>query len=69
MLDEMIGGSKIDAATVPAVDLVALLEVADGYIAENGAEAVARYAVPEDVERAIMNAKAAIRRAQASAAD
>ena len=69
MLDEMISGSEIDTATIPAIELMALLEVADGYIAENGAEAVARYAVPEDVERAIMNAKAAIRKAQASAAD
>ena len=69
MLDEMISSSEIDTATVPAIDLTALLEVADGYIAENGAEAVARYAVPEDVERAIMNAKATIRKAQTSAAD
>ncbi len=41
-------------------DLRILLDVAEGYISENGLEAVDRYAAPMDVLRAINNAKAAI---------
>ena len=45
-------------------DLRVLLEVADGYTTEHGPDAVDRYAVAEDVRRAIINAKAAIRKAR-----
>ena len=41
-------------------DLRILLDVAEGYISENGLEAVNRYAAPMDVLRAINNTKAAI---------
>lgn len=50
--------------TIPANDLQALLDVSEGYTAENGLESVGRYALPEEVQRAISNAKAAIRRAR-----
>lgn len=49
-------------ATIAITDLLILLEVAEGYTSENGVEAVGRYAVPEDVERAIINAKVAVAR-------
>ena len=42
------------------IDLRILLDVAEGYISENGLEAVNRYAVARDVLRAISNTKAAI---------
>ena len=50
--------------TIPANDLQALLDVSEGYTAENDLESVGRYALPEEVQRAISNAKAAIRRAR-----
>ena len=43
---------------ISAIDLQALLDVAEGYTTENGLDAVARYAVPEEVQRAISNASA-----------
>ena len=46
--------------TISAIDLRALLDVAKGYTSENGLDAVARYAVPEEVQRAINNSTAAI---------
>ena len=46
---------------IAAIDLQALLDVAEGYTAESGLDAVRRYAMPEDVQRAITNAKVAIR--------
>ena len=49
-------------ATIATTDLLILLDVAEGYTSENGLDAVGRYAVPEEVERAIINAKAAVAR-------
>ena len=48
-------------ATISAADLQALLDVAEGYTTENGLDAVARYAVPEEVQQAISNASAEMR--------
>ena len=42
------------------IDLRVLIDVAEGYISENGLEAVNRYAVPMDVLRAIRNTREAI---------
>ncbi len=42
-------------------DLQVLLDVAEGYTEENGYAAVSRYAAPEVVQRAIMNAKSVMR--------
>ena len=46
--------------TIPAIDLQALLDVAEGYTSENGVDSVGIYAVPEAVQRAIVSARAAI---------
>lgn len=48
------------SSKLTTIDLRILLDVAEGYISENGLEAVNRYAVPTDVLRAIRNTKAAI---------
>ena len=48
------------SSKLTTIDLRILLDVAEGYISENGLEAVNRYAVPMDVLRAISNTKAAI---------
>ena len=48
------------SSKLTTIDLRILLDVAEGYISENGLEAVSRYAVPMDVLRAISNTKAAI---------
>ena len=48
--------------TISVIDLQALLDVAEGYTTENGLDAVARYAVPEEVQRAISNASAEMRK-------
>ena len=50
--------------TISAVDLGALLDVAEGYAAEHGLESVQRYATPVVVERAVFNAREAIREAR-----
>ena len=47
------------------VDLQALLDLAEGYTAENGLAAVSRYAAPDEVKRAIVNAETAIRKDRA----
>ena len=52
---------KLKDITIRSNDLQVLMEVAQGYTSENGLDSVSRYAVPEDVDRAIVNAKAAIR--------
>ena len=46
--------------TIQASDLQALLDVAEGYTSENGVDSVGRYAAPEAVQLAIVNARAAI---------
>ena len=46
--------------TISAADLRALLDVAEGFTSENGLDAVARYAVPDAVQKAIDNAAAAM---------
>ena len=46
--------------TISAIDLRALLDVAEGFTTENGLDSVARYAVPEEVQQAINNATAAV---------
>ena len=48
------------SSKLTTIDLRILLDVAEGYISENGLEAVNRYAVPTDVLRAISNTKEAI---------
>lgn len=48
------------SSKLTTIDLRTLLDVAEGYISENGLEAVNRYAVPMEVLRAISNTKAAI---------
>ena len=50
---------------IQAIDLRVLLDVAEGYASENGLDSIRRYAVPEEVQRAISNARAAIRRSGA----
>ena len=50
---------------ISVVDLQALLDVAEGYTCEAGLDAAARYAAPKQVEQAITNAHAAIRKAKA----
>ena len=51
--------------TISAVDLQALLDVAEGYTAEHGFDAVDRYAVREAVRRAINNATVVVRESDA----
>ena len=51
--------------TIPAADLRVLLDIAVGYTSENGLDSVGRYAMPEEVQRAIANARTAVRRAGA----
>ena len=51
-------------ATIATTDLLVLLDVAEGYTAENGLDAVSRYALPDEVQRAITNAKAVIGKAE-----
>ena len=51
--------------TISAVDLQALLDVAEGYTAEHGLDAVDRYAVREAVRRAINNATIVVRESDA----
>ena len=46
---------------ISAVDLRALRDVAEGYTAEHGLDAVDRYAVREVVQRAINNATGVVR--------
>ena len=50
----------MEDTTISAIDLRALLDVAEGFTTENGLDAVARYAVPKDVQQAINNATAAV---------
>ena len=47
---------------IPTLDLQALIDVAEGYTAENGLDAVGKYAAPEEVHRAIISAKSALRK-------
>ena len=49
--------------TIATTDLQILLDVVEGYTSENGLDAARRYAVPKEVQRAIINAKAAMRKA------
>ena len=51
--------------TIPSTDLRLFLDLAEGYIAEHGLDSIGRYAVPEEVQRAIANARTAIGRASA----
>ena len=53
-------GNPMTDVAIPAIDLQALLDVAEGYTAENGLDAVQRYAIPKAVQRAIHNGKAAL---------
>ena len=52
-------------ATIATIDLRALLDVVEGYTSESGLDTVGRYAIPEEVQRAVINAKAAIRKSEA----
>ncbi len=47
-------------ATISATDLRALLDVAEGFTTENGLDAVARYAAPNEVRHAINHAAAVV---------
>ena len=51
---------NMETITISIVDLKALLDVAEGYTCEGGVDAVSRYASPEQVQQAIINAKTAI---------
>ena len=53
-------GDHMQDTTISANDLRALLDVAEGFTTENGLDAVARYAIPEEVHQAINNATAAM---------
>lgn len=46
--------------TISATDLRVLLNVAEGFTTENGLDAVARYAIPKEVQRAINHAIGAL---------
>ena len=46
---------------ISATDLRTLLDVTEGYTSEHGMDSVERYAVPDQVQRAIANANAAMR--------
>ena len=48
--------------TIPSTDMRVLLDVAEGFTAEHGLDSVGRYAMPEDVQRAIATVRAAIGR-------
>ena len=50
---------------IETVDIQALLDLAEGYTAENGLAAVSRYAAPDEVQNAMVNAKTAIRKDRA----
>lgn len=49
------------SVTISTVDLRALIDVAEGYTSEHGLDSVERYALPEQVRRAIVNASAAMK--------
>ncbi len=49
-------------ASLPAKGLQALLDLAEGYVSENGAEAGRRYADPAELEKAMRNAATALKR-------
>ena len=53
---------QAETITIATVDLQALLDVADGFTNESGLNAARRYAAPKQVQQAIVNAKAAIRK-------
>ena len=53
--------SELKNTAISTVDLRALLDVAEGYTAEHGLDAVGRYAVREAVQRAINNATVVVR--------
>lgn len=49
------------SVTISTVDLRALIDVTEGYTSEHGLDSVERYALPEQVRRAIVNASAAMK--------